>query len=140
MSTSILTHTSASHAKDKLLTQCYGCRGANEILECGFPMWGCLLCKTYGDGCGNLLIEYRYREVIIDGQTFVPPQYECLFCKDTKVYDYQVYVESLKDDMWSDGGLHNMPTVKVACHSCCNMEHEKQYEDAKSKVFALDPN
>jgi hypothetical protein len=125
----------SSGEKNNLYTLCYGCRGANETTECGYPMWGCLLCETYGDRHGNLLVEYRHKEVIINGQTFKPPTYTCLFCKDTKVYDYQVYIESLQDDMWSDGGLHNMPLVKVACHSCCHVQYEKQYEEAKSKVL-----
>lgn len=128
--------SSTSQDQGCIYTMCYGCRGANESSECGYPTWGCLLCETYGDRHGNLRLEYRHKEIVIGGQTFSPPQYTCLYCKDSKVYDYQIYIDSLIDDGWSDGGMHNMPIVQVACHSCCNTEHEKQYDKAKLKVLA----
>ncbi len=117
-------------------TDCYGCRGANQRSECGFLEFGCLLCQTYGDGQGKLRVEYRQKEVKIGNETFTPPEYVCLYCKDTHVYEYQVYVESLRDESWSDGGLHNMPLIKVACHACCEQEHNLEYEQAKAEILS----
>jgi hypothetical protein len=136
MGSKITKHQSPRVAQN-LYTPCYNCQGTNQGTECGFPMSGCLLCEAYGGGHGNLLKEYRYKLVTIGGQTFTPPTYSCLFCKDTKLYEYEIYVKSLYDDRWSDGGQHNMPRVKVACHSCSEQKHNLEYDQARAKIVKL---
>ena len=58
------------------LVDCYNCFGVTRW-ECGFPVRGCLLCYTYGDGLGHLKKEYRYKSVEIPHgnhiDKFTPP-------------------------------------------------------------------
>ncbi len=127
-------------------TDCYGCTGAKTQIMCGWPMSGCLLCKTYGDNMGKLKKEFRHKTVEVryvdhkgteQVKTFVPPSYSCTMCEDKKVAKYMFCDDDLRQPMCSDGGLHNMPRVTIACHKCCSEEeHNTQMEAEKAKYFA----
>ena len=124
-------------------TNCYNCTGANIHLLCGFPQPGCLLCRTYGDGVGKLLVAYRHISVEITTENygvtqthkFSPPSYECLTCKDTKKFKYRIWDDALVDNGCSDHGEHNMPKFAVACHKCLPEQHETEFETAKKNYF-----
>jgi len=126
-------------SEDKEYVDCYNCTGANALSMCGFPFFGCLLCETYGNGGGRLLKQYRNQTVEIKHRTdkgvlttkqFVPPNYSCLFCKDTHLASYTIWVDSLVDDGCSDHGEHNMPREKLPCHRY----QEKEHEEARIKL------
>ena len=120
------------------LVDCYNCF-VNMKTECGMPDMGCLLCRTYGNGLGEIKSEYRHKSVeILDNGVlvkFVPPTYSCLLCKDTKVYEYQIYDPDLVDDSYSEPVL-NTPHIKCACGACCNDQHQIDYAAAKAKYMA----
>jgi len=107
---------------DEFTEGCYNCFGNTE---CGIPMPGCLLCRTYGNSFGQLKKEYRFKSVTIKDKKgkshiFTPPSYKCLMCKDLGVFDKQVWVSSMATDSCSDNGLHLMPVIKVPCCICHN--------------------
>lgn len=110
---------------------------------CGFPQPGCDLCKKYGRGWGDLLKEYASKPVTItteiDGKTktvtYTPPKYKCTTCEDKKVAFTTLWIPELVDEGCSDNGEHNMPKVKVACHSCCREQFEKERADAKKRYY-----
>jgi hypothetical protein len=127
--------------------RCYNCTGANMRSTCGFPMFGCVLCKTYGDGKGNLLEEYYNEEVKITvgktEQVFTPPNYKCLECKDSFVVMYEIYDEDCVDDGCSDPCAF-MPKVKARCEECnpeCNIptrtEQKDRYFECKKKFLEM---
>ena len=114
---------------------CYNCTGANTMMMCGFPEFGCALCKTHGLGFGKLFASYRDKTVIIDGQTYIPPSYSCLFCKDKKVTKRTIWDNRLTDDSWSDHGEHAMPRVVLPCSECLPDEFKEQYERTKKEIL-----
>jgi hypothetical protein len=111
---------------ESLYTECYGCKGTNEKKE-----FGCLLCETYGDRCGYLLKQYRNQKLTIGNETFTPPIWKCLYCQDTKLGNYPVFLDSFTK---SDFARWNLPKVRVACHSCCAIRHSKEYSQAVSQI------
>ena len=122
------------------LTDCYNCTGAKTYIECGFPIYGCLLCKQYGNGIGKLQKEYRHKSVQIkddDGNVHVfdPPLYTCLFCKDSKKVPYRIWDKELQNNS-SDHGSSIMPRGLVACQSCDQENHKKDVEKAYQDYYA----
>lgn len=97
---------------------CYNCNGINTIFQLGEPVYGCLLCKTYGDGNGNIKIEMRNKAVEIEGMYFRPPKYVCIFCRDTKIQTKKVWIDNLKEPSYSDKGWCKMPITQMTCKNC----------------------
>jgi hypothetical protein len=99
---------------------------------CGVaPIYGCFLCKKYGDGKGKILTEYRHQKVKVLNYEGIevemdPPTYECTTCKDTLQATYRIWVEKLRDKMISDNGWGKMPRVQLPCDKCKNEEHTEQ--------------
>ncbi len=106
--------------KESLYTECYGCVGVKNAKELG-----CLLCEIYGDRCGSLLKQYRNQVLTIGNETFTPPTYKCLYCKDTQLSDYSVFIEDHYD---------SMPKVRVACHACSASKHMREYSQASAQL------
>lgn len=121
--------------EDRLTVDCYNCTGAKMHTSCGFPILGCTLCETHGQGYGKLFQEYGKVTMVIGDKTFIPPNYNCLMCKDSKVTSQRIWDEDLEDDGCSDHGAHNMPQVKVACWKCCSENSKLEFESAKTKYF-----
>ena len=114
------------------LTPCYNCTGDKTRYMCGVaPIYGCFLCKKYGDGKGKILTEYRHQKVKVLNYEGIevemdPPTYECTTCKDTLQATYRIWVEKLRDKMISDNGWGKMPRVQLPCDKCKNEEHTEQ--------------
>lgn len=103
---------------------CYHCVGPRKgDRECGFVTWGCDLCRTYGNGNGDLKREYRYQqvEVTIDKLTthFEPPPYECVWCQDQGTSWYPT---------WSSD--FDTPKTLMRCHMCHSEEHNLDVRSA----------
>ena len=117
------------------LVDCYNCF-TNMHTECGMPDMGCLLCRTHGNGLGEIKPEFRYKSVkILENGSyveFVPPTYSCLLCKDMKKRMYQIHVPALVDHSYSDPDL-DMPNAECACAICCPEQHRADYDAAKTK-------
>ena len=135
MSTDPLCTSAPTDTPTDTLVDCYNCRGANTRLMCGFAMYGCDLCKTYGDGSGHIYSKFRNIEVVINGKKYVPPAFSCLECQDTKKSKYTIWDSTLANDRWSDYGAHNMPKVTVACRRCEWTKHESELKDAEVLYF-----
>jgi hypothetical protein len=114
---------------------CYNCTGDKALYECGFPMYGCELCRAYGNGEGKLKKEFRDKKVQIEDTyngekrtvTFTPPSYSCTTCRDTHTAKYDIWVDKLIDYNCSDPG-HKMPRVDLPCHLCNKEEYTKEKE------------
>lgn len=118
-------------------TACYNCTGHKTFFECGVPIYGCALCKKYGNSFGEMLQQYRYVSVKINGIKYTPPKYTCLECQDTKQYYYRFCDEDLYDLSWSDSGYHNWPKPQLACCQCCKEQHEKELVKIKEEYINL---
>lgn len=121
---------------------CYNCTGANTHIECGFPSYGCELCRKHGNSRGLLLREFATSPVTIsfpDGTlTFEPPPYSCMVCKDKKTFNAKIWdpVIAKKEPICSDNNDHLMPKVEVACYKCMRSQYEKEFDAAKKTYFA----
>lgn len=124
-----------SENKKTTTVDCYNCTGAKMHTMCGFPMPGCVLCETHGQGHGELFQDFSKITVQIGTETFVPPDYSCLMCKDSKVASRQIWDEDLVDDGFSDHGAHNMPQVEVACWKCCPEKADIEFKLAETNYF-----
>lgn len=119
---------------------CYNCSGANMTFECGLPMPGCPLCEKYGDGYGNLNVDYPRQPVTIDGVTYTPPAFKCVWCKDTGEIERRVWDERLEDKNSSDYGEHAMPLRVLPCFKCFPEDSERAYKEAQREIMAKDPH
>lgn len=118
---------------------CYNCSGANRIMVCGLPLLGCPVCEKYGDGWGNLNSDYPREPVIIDGVTYSPPPFDCVWCKDTGKFQRIIWDERLRNEHSSDYGHHLMPKRDLPCFKCYPDDFTSAYEEAKREILAKDP-
>ncbi|AYV84879.1 MAG: hypothetical protein Hyperionvirus48_4 [Hyperionvirus sp.] len=133
----------------KVYVPCYNCTGANtKTWCCGSVLIGCILCKTHGTGDGKLLIEFsKIAVTIADGaglgetQTFQPPAYSCLHCKDSKKMTYTIYDPAIaeQEPVSTDFNDSLMPRVEVSCHGCLPDQYKIEVDQAKMKYFATTP-
>jgi hypothetical protein len=122
--------------------KCHNCTG-REVSMC-IPRLGCTLCEHYGDGQGNLSVEYskKTNTIMIHGEPTVFPacSWTCLFCKDSKKRSHRVFDGAISDSIgkgWSDHGQHLMPTFDVPCYNCCEAEYDEQLKKLTTEYYAI---
>lgn len=117
--------------------RCYNCT-VSPMSMCGFPLFGCDLCKKFGDGNGNLYSIHNPKTsklvVNVNGvdKVFQHPPYDCLRCKDTKYAERDLFFEELVDRGYSDS-CHLMPTVHIPCHLCSGMNKQEIEGESEKK-------
>lgn len=125
---------------DPNMTPCYNCNGAKTDFMCSMPIMGCVLCRTYGDGEGNMLKKYRYRELEIEGIKLSPPMVTCIWCNDSKKIERNIWDHRMIDDEdQSDFAERYMPLVILPCFKCQNDQYEKDLAEVKKILNSKDP-
>lgn len=133
----------AAEAKNNLdYVDCYNCTGAKMFYECGVAMPGCTLCRTHGDRWGKLLSQFSKHLITITNtngktETFTPPSYSCLQCKDTKKSTYQIWDKNLAklEPIEIDGNARLMPKVEISCHKCMKTQYDIEHAEATKEYF-----
>lgn len=126
---------------DQEYVECPHCCGKNESFECGCPMNGCKVCRTYGKGWGKLAKEFRKQAVTISGQLYPACTFDCIECHDkgTFLRMVEVPIKARYTEGWSDGGINLHPQAEFPCHKCKSNEYNAQkvkIEKVTRKAFA----
>lgn len=137
-----------SEEDKKNLITCYNCNGIKAKYHGGcenISILGCILCRNYGDGYGQIYKKIRYVKlnfrVGLKKYNFTPPTYECLWCSDLKLsyrrcWDSEYFIED-KLYGWSDWGQQHMPIFDVPCFNCMPLEHMKAYDLKETEYFNM---
>jgi len=108
---------------------CYNCKKVNIKYINGNIQPGCLLCETYGDAKGNLLIEFSKTTQKIDSCgticKFTPP-INCDFCKDKIILRYQIWDEKIVKKFMNPERL--MKIIEISCHKCKTTQHNIDFK------------
>lgn len=101
------------------LSPCYNCNGKKRLWQNGIPHLGCVLCKNFGDGKGNIRNKFREEQKLVaESMSFFAPSFSCVFCEDTKMVTEKVWVRDFIETQYSDKGWSIMPYLTFPCTHC----------------------